>query len=112
HAVPRAVASRFVDEHDLAVPPHHDRHLGGVDHDVAVADLHCGVDGRLDRGLLRAALHRAADVEGAHRELRAGLTDRLCRDHAHGLADVHHGTPGEVAPVALCADAEAVLAGQ
>jgi hypothetical protein len=33
---------------------------------------------------------RATDVEGTHRELRAGLADGLRRDDADRLADVDH----------------------
>jgi dsRNA-specific ribonuclease len=34
-------------------------------------------------------------VEGAHRQLRAGLTDRLRGDDAHGLAGVHQAALNE-----------------
>ena len=63
------------------------------------------------------ALHRgprcrAADVEGAHRELRARLADRLRGDHADRLADVDQRAAAEVAAVALGAHALARVAGQ
>ena len=45
---------------------------------------------RLERRLLGAPARGAADVEGAHGELRAGLADRLGGDDADGLAEVHH----------------------
>jgi hypothetical protein len=57
-------------------------------------------------------LRRAADVEGPHRQLGAGLADRLRRDDADGFADVNRGTAGEIAPVALAADALIRLANQ
>ena len=45
-------------------------------------------------GLLRAPRRRTTDVEGPHRELRAGLTDGLRRDDADGLAEVRPSCPG------------------
>ena len=50
-------------------------------------------------------VRRAADVERTHRELRAGLTDRLGGDDADRLADVDRRTAGKIAPVALGAHA-------
>ena len=51
-------------------------------------------------------LRRAADVEGPHRQLGARLADRLRRDDADRFADVDRRTAGEIAPVALAADAD------
>jgi hypothetical protein len=51
-------------------------------------------------------------VERPHRELRAGLADRLGRDDADGLADVDHAAGRQVAAVAAAADAAARLAGE
>src|SRR6185312_15731961 len=51
-------------------------------------------------------------VEGAHRQLRAGLTDGLRGHDAHGLADVHQLAGGHRAAVAHAADAGGGLAGQ
>ena len=70
------------------------------------------VERRLDRGLLGAALRRAADMEGAHRQLRAGLADRLRRDDADRLADIDDRAARQVAPIALAAHADLRLAGQ
>ena len=70
------------------------------------------VEGRLDRGLLGAALYRAADVEGAHGELGARLADRLRGDDAHRLADIDDGAAREVAAIALAAKPDRRLAGQ
>ena len=67
---------------------------------------------RLDARLLGATLRRAADVEGAHRQLRARLADRLRGDHADRLADVHRRAARQVAAVAMAADADARFAGQ
>src|SRR5690606_41768806 len=54
---------------------------------------------------------RTTDVECAHGQLGAGLADRLRRDDADRLADVDQMTAAEVAAVALCAPAIAVVAG-
>ena len=106
HAVPRLLAAGLIEQHELAIAAHHHRHAGRVDDDVAVLDLHRGVERRLDRGLLGAALRRAADVEGAHRQLGAGLADRLGGDDADRLADIDDRAAREVAPIALAADAD------
>jgi len=89
HAMLGPLALGAVDQHDLGVAAHHDRHARAVDDDVAVAHLDGTVVARLDVRLLRATLRGAADVEGTHRELRARLADRLGGDDAHRLADVH-----------------------
>ena len=54
---------------------------------------------------------RAADVEGAHGELRARLADRLRRDDADRLADVDAMPAAQIAAVALRANAVAGFAG-
>ncbi len=46
-------------------------------------------------------------VEGTHRQLRAGLTDRLGGDDADRLADVDELAGGQRTAVALRADADA-----
>ena len=51
-------------------------------------------------------------VEGTHRQLRAGLTDRLGGDDADGLADVDQLAGGQRAAVALGAGAGAGLTGE
>src|SRR5205823_13375085 len=48
----------------------------------------------------------AAGVERTHGQLRARLADGLRRDDADGLADLHQLAGGEIAAVALAADAE------
>src|SRR5690606_36385600 len=64
----------------------------------------------LERGLLRADLTDATDVERTHRQLRARLTDRLRGDHADSLTDVDHDAASEITAVAQRADAAAGLA--
>src|SRR5207245_1346768 len=62
---------------------------------------------RLERRLLADARRRAADVERPHRQLRAGLADRLRGDDADRLAELDELAGGEVAAVALRAHAAA-----
>ena len=92
------------DHHQLALAVGHVAHRG-VEADDAVA-LGVHAVGH------RRARRRTADVEGAHRQLRARLADRLRGDHADGLADVDQAAAAQVAAVALGADAEARVAGQ
>ena len=66
----------------------------------------------VERRLLRHPRRRAADVEGAHRQLRAGLADRLGGDDADRQAELDHLAGGQVAAVAVRADAAPALAGQ
>ena len=112
HAVARLLAAGLVEQQHLGVAAHHDRTAGRVDDDVAVLDLDLAVERRLDRGLLGAALRRAADMEGAHRQLRAGLADRLRRDDADRFAHIDDGAARQIAPIALAAHADLQLAGQ
>ncbi len=67
---------------------------------------------RLESRLLGPPAGGAADVEGAHGELRSGLADRLGRDDPDRLAVVHHVAAREIAPVAHDADAAPRLAGE
>ena len=57
-------------------------------------------------------LGHAAGVEGPHRELGAGLADRLGRDDADGLAELDEPAGRERLAVALGADAVLGLAGE
>ena len=95
-------------------------------HDLADAPVLLDVDGaalfsddRLALGLARFEQlldarqtgddilgRHTAGVEGAQRELRAWLADRLRRDDAHRLADVDFAAGGEIAPVADRAHAD------
>ena len=74
-----------------------------------------GLEELLDtRQTLRDVVGRghATGVEGTHRQLRAGLTDRLGRDDADGLADVDELAGGQRTAVAARAGADAGLAGE
>ena len=92
------------DHHQLALAVGHVAHRG-VEADDAVA-LGVHADGH------RRTRRRTTDVEGAHRQLRAGLADRLRGDHADRLAGVDQAAAAQVAAVALGAQAEARVAGQ
>jgi len=83
-----------------------------VDHrgDVEVLDL-AGVVGDVAR-LLAAAGRGAAVVEGAHGQLGPWFADGLGCDDTHRLADLHHASGGEHAPVAQLADPALCLAGE
>src|SRR3569833_3551145 len=76
---------------------------------VVQADAALGLD--LHGVHRRGPRRRAADVEGAQGELRAGLADRLRRDDTHGLADVDLVSAREVTTVTHGAYAVAGLAG-
>src|SRR5262249_33314769 len=115
HLQPRAVDDRVA----LAIAPllvlHHQRSAAVHDDQPAVLGLddlqpleadRAGVP-RLERRLLADARRRAADVERPHRQLRAGLADRLRRDDADRLAELDQLAGGEVAAVAPRAHAAA-----
>ena len=55
---------------------------------------------------------RAADMEGTHRQLGTRLADGLGGDDADRLADLDGAVRGQVAAVALAADAVLGLAGE
>src|SRR5204862_674767 len=78
--------------------------------DRLVLDDNLAIEVRFHERLL-VDLRRAADVERTHRQLRAGLADRLRRDDADRFAVVDRRAAGEVAAVALAADAVDEFAG-
>ncbi len=97
-------------DHDLGVAAHHHKQpIGGLD--GGSGDLSHPVIGAFKERLL-GDLGRAADVEGAHGQLSAGLTDRLGGDDAHRFADVHLGATGQVTAVAGGADTGGRFASQ
>ena len=113
HLVALALAVVAVeDDHFAGTRDHHQLALGvgDVAHRGVEADDAVGLG--FDAVGHRRTLRRTTDVEGAHRQLRARLADRLRGDHAHRLADVDQPAAAEIAAVALGADAEARVAGQ
>ncbi len=82
-----------------------------LDHLQALVADHAGVL-RVERRLLLTPRRRAADVERAHRQLRARLADRLRRDDADREAELDEPPGREVAAVALRTAAAAAGARQ
>ena len=129
-AVERAIRILRIDQHDaglglvrrrlgLARERDADRRLDAV----LVLDRHVGplevvgvrdhaVGARRTLRLFGDARRGAADVEGAQRQLRARLADRLRGENADRLAEVDHFHRGQVAAVAHPADAALALAGE
>ncbi len=104
HAVDRALAAFRVDHRHLAVAGERQATAALVGDGRHVAVFDRAVRDRFEvAGLVD--LRRAADVERAHGQLGARLTDRLRGDHADRLADVDRRAAGEIAPVARGADA-------
>ena len=86
---------------DLAVAVHHDRViLLALDELSTFSSLTMPSLRASSCRLLGADLTDAADVERPHRQLRAGLADRLRGDDADRLADVDHVPARQVAAVA------------
>jgi hypothetical protein len=111
HLVALALAAVVVHDHHLAGTADDDfvalgvaqvAHGGGETHRAR----RLGLDGVLHRG----PGSRAADVERAHRQLRARLADGLGRNDADGLAHVDRRAAAQIAPVALGAHAPARVA--
>src|SRR6185437_9382982 len=110
HAMHRTLRARAVVDDDGDVARHRHQIAVGVARQITVADRHHAIEIRLDETLI-GKLRRAADVERAHGELRARLTDRLRRDDADRLAHVDRRAARQIAPVAGPADAVFGLAG-
>src|SRR5690606_23621336 len=104
HLVTLALAAIVVG-HDHFAAARDDDGLAARVGDVAHARSEAGGAARLALDLARHRGPRggAADVERAHRELRARLADRLRGDDTDRLADVHQAAAAEVAAVALAA---------
>ena len=84
---------------------------GGVD-GAEFLELYAAVALGHDGGVGCCVGGDTTGVEGTEGELRTGLTDALCGDDADGFALLHHAAGGEVAAVALHADAVLALAGE
>ena len=104
HAVGRKLAPGHVEDRDFARPRQRQMPSVGIDDRRHVAELDGAVDRRFEVRLL-VELGGAADVEGPHRQLGAGLADRLGGDDSDRFADVDRGPAGEVAAVAFAAHA-------
>ena len=106
------LAALVVDDGDGAVAVEGDQAaiLGADGDEVDEADG-AGVLGLEVRGVGDARCG-AADVEGTHGELGAGLADGLRRDDADGFAHLDHLAGAEVTAVAEDADAALGLAGE
>src|SRR6185312_16304141 len=104
HAVRRKLAPIHVEDRDLARARQGQMPSARVDDRRHVTELNRSVDRRFEVRLL-VELRRAADVEGPHRQLRAGLADRLGGDDSDRLADIDRRSAREVASVAFGADA-------
>ena len=117
HLVALTVAALVVLHHDVAVAVHDDevgratRGLRALDH-LEVVEARDALVLGVEHRLFRHPRRRAADVERAHRELRAGFADRLRGDDADREAEFDEFAGGQVAAVAVGADAAARLAGQ
>src|SRR5205823_14523105 len=112
HVVALALAAVLVGHDQFAVPVHDDGGTVLALHRLQRVEVHQAGVPVLDGARFRAPRRRAADVEGAHRELGPRLADRLRGDHAHSLPDVHLATARQIAAVALDADAAPRLAGE
>ena len=91
------LASFFIEERDQAGTVHGDDGVVAAMHDLEVQELDEAGAAGLDLGLLLNPGGGAADVEGAHGELGAGLADGLGTDDAHGLAELNRVAAGQVA---------------
>ena len=85
HLVTRLFATVLVMQHQLGITRKRDRALLAVHHQIGIDQIHGAIDGALDHGALRLLLGGTTDMEGAHGQLRAGLTDRLRGDHTNRL---------------------------
>ena len=112
HRVTLSFTATRIDNSDFAVPGHHRVLTLGVADVSDIVKTNLAFGSRLGMRLLRTPRRRATDMEGAHGELSAGLTDGLGRNNAHGLSKVHHRTARKITPVALHADPEGLCTGQ
>ena len=104
--MPRLLTPGLVEQDEFEIAAHHHRHARRVHHDVAVFDFDHRLGRGFDRGLLGTALRRPADMEGAHRQLGPGLTDRLRGDDADRLANIDYRPAREIAAVAFAAHSD------
>src|SRR3954467_3715710 len=111
NAMGRALGAVGVGDGNHHVAHHRHQMTLAVLGDGLVLDGDLAVEIRFDDRLL-VDLRRAADVERTHRQLGAGLADRLRCDDADRFAVVDRRAARQIAAVALAADAVDELAGQ
>src|SRR5262249_37330259 len=106
-----ALAAVRVEHGDFTRARHRHQVATGVRDRLEVVELHRA--GGLDRDVVhrRRTRRRATDVERTHGQLGTRLADRLRGDDADRFADVDQVATGQVAAVALRADAEGRFAG-
>src|SRR5712671_3061245 len=111
NAMGRTLGAVGVGDGNHHVAHHRDQMTLAVLGDGLVLDRDLAVEIRLDDRLL-IDLRGTADVKRPHRQLSAGFADRLRRDDADRFAMVDRRAAGEIAAVALAADAVDEFAGQ
>ncbi len=107
----RAFAPLGIDDRKLARPAQHDAAAALVDDDADVTILDRPV-GRCFQVRLLVDLCGAPDMERAHGQLRARLTNRLRRDDAHRFANVYRRAACQIAAIAFRADPDLGFAHQ
>src|SRR5208283_573181 len=112
HLVAFALAAFLVEDGDAAGTVHGDDLVLLVAHRADFQVLGIAVVLGVLLVLLGAGGGRTADVEGAHRQLSAGLADGLGGDDADGFALLDEAASGEISPVAELADAALGFAGE
>src|SRR6266478_561892 len=111
NAMGRPLGAVGVGHRDNHVTHHGNQMAFAVLGDRLVLDRYLAVEVRLDERLL-VDLRRATDVEGPHRQLGTGFADRVRGDDADRFTVVDRRAAGEIAAVALAADAVDEFAGQ
>ncbi len=104
NAVDRAFAAFGVADYQLAVAGHGNCAATAVGDRGHAAIFDAAVNRRIHRRLF-GHLRGAADVEGAHGQLRARLTDRLRRNDANRFPHVHRCAACQIAAIAGAAHA-------
>ena len=107
-----ALAALLVHHAHLAALAQHHHGALGVGHVAHAPEDHPAIVLGVDARLFDFTAGRAADVEGAHGQLGAGLADGLGSDDADRFAHVDDVPARQVASVAEGADALGALAGQ
>jgi len=108
-----ALTAMLIVNHNFARAGNHDQFalaVGHITHRCVEANHAVGLG--FDAGRNRRTRCSTTDVEGPHRQLCAGLTDRLGGDDTNCFADVDQATTAQIAAVTTGAQAEAGFAGQ